>query len=279
MVAPVSPADAESNRIPLSGIRLGHSQGRGRRASWCDGNDPQRTAGAAYDFQWRRNDDGADRRKLIQVVQTGQPKLAAPVHEVVVREGWVEGGGLTGIGPDRLHADAQHIPLLGKKGGAFLGQSRSVGSILLEVDVVLGVRPLRPVCSQEKPCARRDTAVLFLPLADALERQQIVWVFCHLRADVDHAGGADKFLWRDAVHGVVWKVLARDPMDWSVKMGAGVLTGLKRIPVPGGTALIVARERPDSERRRVVELWRQWQQRRLRTQGLGQIHDPQPASV
>ena len=61
-------------------------------------------------------------------------------------------------------------------------------------------------------------------------------------------------------------------------MSAGVLAGLEPIPVPGGAALIVARQLPDFECGRVVPLRRQRQQRRLRTQGLGQIHDPQPAS-
>jgi hypothetical protein len=51
-----------------------------RRRLGCDGNDSQRTAGAADDFQWRGDHDGACGRKLIKVGQTGQPKLAAAVH-------------------------------------------------------------------------------------------------------------------------------------------------------------------------------------------------------
>ena len=42
----------------------------------------------------------------IEVGQTSQPELAAAVHQIVVREGWFKGGGLTGIGPDRFHANA-----------------------------------------------------------------------------------------------------------------------------------------------------------------------------
>src|SRR6202034_2860453 len=77
-----------------------------RKASGCDGNYSQRTAGAADDFQWRGDDNGAGWRKLIQVGQTGQPKFAAAVHQIVVWEGGIKGGGLTGISPDRFHADA-----------------------------------------------------------------------------------------------------------------------------------------------------------------------------
>src|SRR5580700_4884207 len=120
-------------------------------------------------------------------------------------------------------------------------------------------------------------AVLSLPLPDALWGQQIVWIFCHLCADVDDTGGTDKVLRRNAVHGVVRKIFPRDPMHWSIKMGASVLAGLKRIPVPGGAALIVVRQLPDLERGRVVELRWQRQQRRLRTQGLSQIDNPQSA--
>src|SRR5258708_20055717 len=55
-------------------------------ASRCDGNSPQGTAGASDDFQWCGNDDRAGRRKLIEIAQTGQTKLAAAVHEVVIRK-------------------------------------------------------------------------------------------------------------------------------------------------------------------------------------------------
>src|SRR5258708_3653656 len=226
-------------------------------ASRCDGNSPQGTAGASDDFQRRCNDDRSGRRKLIEIAQTGQTKLAAAVHEVVIRKRRVKRGGLPGIGSNRLHADAQHISLLRKKRGAFLGQARSVRSILLEVDVLLGVLPLRPVCAQQNPCARPDTTVLFFPLSNAFRGQQIVRVLRHLRTNVDYACTTDKFLRRDAVHGVVRKIFPRNPVDWSIEMSAGVLAGLECIPVPGRTALIVMRQLPTSECRSVVELLRQ----------------------
>ena len=113
------------------GLDSGRSKGAtARSVSGCDGNDTQRTAGAADDFQWRGNDDGTGRRKLIKVAESGKAILAAAVHEVVVREGRVKGGGLTSVGPDRLHADAQHISLLRKKRRALFGQPRGVWPIL-----------------------------------------------------------------------------------------------------------------------------------------------------
>ena len=77
----------------------------GSQCSGCNGDDSQRTAGATNDFQWRGNDDGPGRGKLIKVGQTGQPKLAASMHEVVVRKGRIKSGGLSSISSNRLHAD------------------------------------------------------------------------------------------------------------------------------------------------------------------------------
>lgn len=96
--------------------------------------------------------------------------------------------------------------------------------------------------------------MLFFPLADALQGQEIIRISYRFGTDIDHTGWADKFVRRNAVDGVVGKVFPRDPVDWSVKMSAGVLAGLEAIPVPGGTSLIVARELPDLECGRVVPL-------------------------
>jgi len=128
--------------------------------------------------------------------------------------------GLTGVGPNRLHADAQYISLLGKKDGSFLSQSGSVGSIFFEVDVVLGVRPLRPVCTQEKLRACGDTAVRFFPLSNMLQGQPIVWFFATPALMSIPQPGPTNLFGGLRVHGVVWKVFPKDPMDWSIKMGA-----------------------------------------------------------
>jgi hypothetical protein len=58
-----------------------------------------------FNFQWCGDDDGAGWRKLIEITETSQSKLAAPVHEVMIRERRVESGGLSSVGADCLHAN------------------------------------------------------------------------------------------------------------------------------------------------------------------------------
>src|SRR5438445_7782464 len=79
----------------------------------CDGTHRHRAARAVDNLQWRGDDYGAGRWELIQVAQAGQAKLAAAVHDVVVRERRVKGSGPAGVRPNRLHADAQNVTLLG----------------------------------------------------------------------------------------------------------------------------------------------------------------------
>src|SRR5262249_39085571 len=74
------------------------------------------------------------------------------------------------------------------------------------------------------------------------------------------------------VHSVVGKIFSRDPVDGRIEMSTGVLTGLESVPVPGRTTLIVVRQLPDLERRRVGKLRRKRQQRGLRTQEMGKVH-------
>src|SRR5215472_17548268 len=61
-------------------------------------------------------------------------------------------------------------------------------------------------------------------------------------------------------------------------MGTGMLSSLKSVPVPCRAALIVVRQFPDLERRGVVELRGQRQQRCVGTQRLGEVHHAQLAS-
>src|SRR5258708_8722498 len=79
-------------------------------ASRCDGNSPQGTAGASDDFQWRGNDDRAGRRKLVEIAQTGQTKLAASMHEVVIRKRRVKSGGPPPLGSHPLPPPPPHHP-------------------------------------------------------------------------------------------------------------------------------------------------------------------------
>src|SRR5262249_19998668 len=92
------------SRIPASAFNL---------RSNCD--DSQRTAGTAHYLQRGCDDDGSCRRKLIQVAKAGQAKLAAAVHEVMVRKRRLERERLASIGPNRLHADPQHVSVLSQQ--------------------------------------------------------------------------------------------------------------------------------------------------------------------
>ena len=83
---------------------------------------------------------------------------------------------------------------------------------------------------------------------------------------------------RDRVGRVVRQVPAGDPMDRRVEMRAGVLAAGKVVPVPGGTARVVARDLLDAERRACAEFRRQHDGRKLRRERLGEIdHADAPA--
>ena len=135
-------------------------------------NDPQRATGSADNFQRRRNDNSSGRRKLVKIAQAGQTKLPTAVHQVVVGERWIEGGGLAGIGSDCLYPDAQDVALFGKECGGFFRESGGMWTILFCVDVILRIRLLRPVCAQQDPRSRWNASVLLLPLANMIRSQQ-----------------------------------------------------------------------------------------------------------
>src|SRR2546427_10522011 len=96
-----------------SAVRTGFACSPASDALRCDGNPPHRAARAVDNLQWRGDDYGAGRWELIQVAQAGQAKLAAAVHDVVVRERRGKGSGPAGLRPHRLHPDAQNATLLG----------------------------------------------------------------------------------------------------------------------------------------------------------------------
>src|SRR5437763_1272024 len=83
------------------------------------------------------------------------------------------------------------------------------------------------------PRARRDAAVLLLPLAGEVLGQQEVRVGRRLLAAIDDERRADEALGRNAVDGVVRQVLARHPVNRRVEVCAGVLAAGKVVPVPG----------------------------------------------
>src|SRR5579859_543872 len=220
----------------------------------CNRDNPQRTTGPADNFQWSGNHDRTSWGKLIEVRQARQTKLSAAMHQEVVGKGRVKSGRLAGIGTDRLNPDSQHISLLRQESRGLFRESGSVRPVLLYVDVILGILSLGPVRAQQNPCRRRDVAVLLLPLTNPLWRKKKVWILCSIRTNVNDARGADKFLCRNAINGIVRQIFSRDPVDRSIKMCARVLSSLESIPVPRRSAVVIARQFPNLKCRSVVPL-------------------------
>src|SRR5262249_43645771 len=92
------PARRWLSRAALTG-RAAH------RSGGHDRDDPQRAATAVHDLQWRGDDDGSDRRQLIQIAEAREPELAGAVHDRVIRERRIESARLAGVGADRFDAD------------------------------------------------------------------------------------------------------------------------------------------------------------------------------
>src|SRR5271169_1997981 len=109
--------------------------------------------------------------------------------------------------------------------------------------------------------------------------QKEIGIFLDVFGYVDDTGGADEFSWWDAVDGRVREVLAGNPVDGSVEMGAGVLAGLEGVPIPEGAAGIVAGEFAEGEGRSVVPLGGEREEGRGGTQWEGEIDDAQAAGV
>src|SRR5215831_7060901 len=99
-------------------------------------------------------------------------------------------------------------------------------------------------------------------------REQEVSIGVCLSRAVDHHGGGNEVFRRDAVDGVVSEVLAGHPMDRRIEMRPGMLADGEIVPIPGRTALIVARHFFEAERRALTEFRRQSDVWKLRTQGV-----------
>src|SRR5579864_742533 len=93
-----------------------------------------------------------------------------------------------------------------------------------------------------------------LPPLDPVYGKEEIRIFLHVSAYVNDACRPNKFLRINDVHATFREIFAADPVHRSVKVGPGMLSGLKAIPVPGRAAIVVMGKLPDAERRRVVPL-------------------------
>src|SRR3546814_12648734 len=111
---------------------------------------------------------------------------------------------LTGIGTDRLDAEAQDIALDQKFDG--IGRrSWSMGAILAAVRIAIDVA-LRPVGAEQHPAASRGTTMLRFPVLDMRVAQQEVGIDRAFGGEVEHPRGSDKLLRGDLVNAIVGKI-------------------------------------------------------------------------
>src|SRR5262249_42462472 len=115
-----------------------------------------------------------------------------------------------------------------------------VRAVFFHVEVGSSIFALGPIGAHEDPRAGFDATLLFFPVFDKLRREKKVGVFCDFVGYVNDASWGEKFCDGNVVGRVVGVILAGDPMDGRVEMGAGVFAGGKVVPVPGGSAAVVA---------------------------------------
>ncbi len=180
--------------------------------------------------------------------------------------------GLPGVRAHRFGSEPVHVAFLDEPGhdlGVGAGRMRAVG---LHVQVVGGLGALGPVGAHQHPGPRGDAAVLFFPFLDEVDGQEEVRVAGGLGGTIDHAGAGDEGVDGNRVHRVVRLVLARDPVRGRIEVRAGVFRAREVVPVPGRTALVVARDFLDPERPGLPEFRRQHDGGKLRRQRFGQVH-------
>ena len=184
-----------------------------------------------------------------------------------------EGKRLTRVRAHRLDAPAGHVALIGQQPhrvGIGAGHVRAIG---LHIEEQRRVGALRPVRAHQHPAPGRDFAVPRLPRQNMRRRQQKLCVRRRLFRTVNDAGGRDKALRRDGVGITVGQILAGHPMNRRVKMRAGMLAAGKIVPVPGRSALVVARDFRQFEGLCWMKRRRQLDHRRRGFQNLGQVND------
>ncbi len=187
-------------------------------------------------------------RQLIEIHQARQAELVRAVHDRVAREHRLESRRLAGIRADGLDADAEDIPLAREERNTLWMEARRMGPVGPDVEKCLGVAALGPVGADQHPGVGGDAAVLPLPILHDRLGEQKVRVLARLPSHIDDAGRPDEALHRDIVRGVVRIILAGDPVNRRVKMGARMLAAGEVVPVPGRTARIIARDLLQRER-------------------------------
>jgi len=87
----------------------------------------------------------------------------------------------------------------------------------------------------------------------------------------------DEVLDGQGVGGVVGEILAGDPVDRGVEMGAGVFADGDVVPVPAWAFVVVAADGFHREGGALAELGRQHDGGEIGREGLGEVHDADAA--
>ena len=153
-------------------------------------------------------------------------------------------------------------------------------SVLVRVGILveeqlLVVHPLVPVGAHDDPFAGPDVAVFPLPRLDAVGGQQEIRVFGGLGGAVDDVDRRGEALDVERVGIAVLEILAREPVVRRVEMGAGMLAQLEPVPGEERPVGIVFADLVDLDLGGVAgEVLGQAQDRRLRPERRGAVHDP-----
>ena len=147
---------------------------------------------------------------------------------------------MAGIGSYRFDAYAEDVAVTCQELRGFFGPAGGVWAVVTEIDVLGRIGAPGPAGAEENPGARHDFSVGGFPFLDMSGGQEKIGIFLDVFGYVEDAGGADEFFRRDAIDGRGRQVLAGDPVDGSIEMGAGVLAGFEGVPIPEGAARVVA---------------------------------------
>src|ERR1051326_4376177 len=113
-------------------------------------------------------------------------------------------------------------------------------AVFPSVDVLFRIGAPGPPGAQQQPRARGNAAMLRFPLLDSIYGEQEIRVFRDICCYIDHACRSNELPGWNFVHAAVRQVLAADPVDWRVKMRAGVLAGLKAVPETRRAAFVIS---------------------------------------
>ena len=170
---------------------------------------------------------------------------------------------LAGVSVDGLDAKAKNFALVDQPLNSRLRWPRSVWAIFAHIHEILRHFALRPVGPEKQPCSLRNTAMLYLPSLQMLNRKQPIRVRSSLGRAIHNRRWCHEYTGIYCVHCIVRIVFTSHPMDRSIEMCTRVFTTGEVVPVPSGPFLVVATDSFLLEGPHLTELWRQLERREV----------------